>query len=128
MISLLKKIFFIYRKQYTILKDAINSLNGENSKQIVASSQLDKDIEQLEQKKKELETTKNEIIEKYNECQEDIYTLEKQCRDLYKKKELEKDKLHAQKTDRVKIDLAIRNIVKEVSILIIYIYISTLLT
>jgi len=104
------------KKQYTILKDAINSLNDENSKQIVASGQLDKDIEQLEQKKKELETTKNEIIEKYNEYQEEIYTLEKQCRDLYKKKELEKDKLHSKKTDKVKIDLAIRNIVKEIKI------------
>jgi len=37
-----------------------------------------------------------------------------QCRELYKKKELEKDKLHSQKTERVKLDLAIRNISKEV--------------
>ena len=37
-----------------------------------------------------------------------------QCRELYKKKELEKDKIHSQKTERVRLDIAIRSKVKEV--------------
>ncbi|ORX80966.1 hypothetical protein BCR32DRAFT_16586 [Anaeromyces robustus] len=104
------------KKQYTILKDAIASLNEENSKQIIASGQLDKDIEQLEQKKNELEMSKTNYISKYSEYQDEIFNLEKQCRELYKKKELEKDKLHSQKTERVKLDLAIRNLVKEIKV------------
>jgi len=102
------------RKQYSILKDAINSLNEENTRQIETSIQLDKDIEEVENKRNELKNTKKNLIDKYNKCQEDIHELEMQCRELYKKKELEKDKIHSQKTERVRLDIAIRSKVKEV--------------
>jgi len=102
------------KKQYSILKEAINSLNEENQKQILNMSQLDKDIEQLDQRREELEAIKSELINKCNDCQREIVNLEKQCNELYKKKELEKDKLHAQKTERVKLDLNIKNVVKEI--------------
>jgi len=56
-------------------------------------------------------------MKKCETCHNEIFALEQQCNELYKKKELEKDKLHSQKTERVKLDLAIRNVIKEVILL-----------
>ncbi|KAJ3272865.1 hypothetical protein HDV01_005188 [Terramyces sp. JEL0728] len=99
-------------KQIEVLRDAMNSLTGENVKQQTISSSLDKEIERLGKKKKDLEEMRIGLSAAYEERRGLIHQMERQVDDIFKEHELAKEQLAFQRAERVRLDLSLRKHIK----------------
>ena len=101
-------------KQTEILRDAINALNAENIKQATLAQTLDKELERLAKKKKDLEELKMYETSSYEERRGEITMLEKQVDDIFKEHELVKEQLAQQKAEKVRLDYGLKKILLDV--------------
>ncbi|KAJ3255643.1 hypothetical protein HK103_006168 [Boothiomyces macroporosus] len=101
-------------KQIEVLRDAMNSLTAENLKQQTISSSLDKEIERLGKKKKDLEEMRIGLSAAYEERRGLIIQMERQVDDIFKEHELAKEQLAFQRAERVRLDLSLRKHVYDI--------------
>eukprot|EP00842_Homolaphlyctis_polyrhiza_P000705 jgi/Hompol1/1635/HPOL_002745-RA len=101
-------------KQIDVLRDAIQSLGGENQKQLMLAQQLDKELERLAKKKRDLEELRMGQAADYEERRGLIHEMERQVDDIFKEHELAKEQLTFQKAERVRLDIAMRKTVQEI--------------
>ncbi|XJO72474.1 hypothetical protein BDV3_003585 [Batrachochytrium dendrobatidis] len=102
------------QKQVDVLKDAIQSLGGENSKQLTLTSQLDKELERLAKKKHDLENMRMGQAADYEERRGLIHAMERQVDDIFKEHELAKEQLTFQKAERVRLDLSAKKTIHDI--------------
>ncbi|KAJ3365182.1 hypothetical protein HDU91_002289, partial [Kappamyces sp. JEL0680] len=95
-------------KQIEVLRDAISSLSAENSKQMQICLSLDKEIERLSKKKKDLEEQRIGQSAAYEERRGLISQMERQVDDIFKDHELAKEQLAFQKAERIRLDLSFK--------------------
>jgi chromosome segregation ATPase len=101
-------------KQIEVLKDAITALQGEHAKQVTIIQSLDKEIERLGRKKKDLEEHRLSQSAAYEERRGLISQMERQVDDIFKEHELAKEQLAFQKAERVRLELAMRKVTNEI--------------
>jgi chromosome segregation ATPase len=101
-------------KQIEVLQDAINALQGEHTKQMTIGSSLDKEIERLGKKKKDLEEHRLNQSAAYEERRGLISQMERQVDDIFKEHEVAKEQLSFQKAERVRLDLGLRKVLHEI--------------
>ncbi|KAJ3123150.1 hypothetical protein HK098_002149 [Nowakowskiella sp. JEL0407] len=101
-------------KQTEVLRDAISSLVVENVKQTTMGTQLDKEIERLAKKRKELEENKLDQAADYEQRRAEIHEMEKRCDEIFKQHEFAKDQLSAQKGERVRLELAFKKVIFDI--------------
>ncbi|KAJ3088001.1 hypothetical protein HK102_009803 [Quaeritorhiza haematococci] len=95
-------------KQSDILRDAINSLVAENARQTTIGQQLDKELERLAKKRKDLEELK---LDQQTECdhrRNDIHELERKCDEIFKEHEMSKEQLTYHKAERVRLEMTLK--------------------
>ena len=97
------------------MRDAILSLGQENHKQVQICLSLDREIERLTKKKKEMEEQRIGQSAAYEERRGLINQMEKQVDDIFKDHELAKEQLAFQKAERVRIELAYRRAILDAS-------------
>ncbi|KAJ3144973.1 hypothetical protein HK101_002563 [Irineochytrium annulatum] len=95
-------------KQSEVLRDAISSLVIENVKQTTLAQQLDREIERLAHRKKEMEEHKLDQAADYEQRRSEIGEMERQCDDIFKQHEFAREQLSVQRSERVRLDLAMR--------------------
>ncbi|KAJ3296076.1 hypothetical protein HK104_002021, partial [Borealophlyctis nickersoniae] len=101
-------------KQSEVLRDAIGSLVIENVKQTTLAQQLDKELERLGKKRKDLEEHKLDQAADYERRRAETHEMERQCDEIFKQHELAKEQLAVQKGDRVALDLTLRKCNQEI--------------
>ncbi|KAI8808274.1 hypothetical protein BJ742DRAFT_772272 [Cladochytrium replicatum] len=100
-------------KQTEVLRDAISALVLENMKQTTMGQQLDKELERLAKRRKELEEHKLDQAADYEQRRAEIHEMERQCDEIFKKHEMSKELLGTQKAERVKLDLMFKKILSD---------------
>jgi chromosome segregation ATPase len=108
--------FSTYRKQTEILHDAIGALNGENQKQSMLAQQLDKELERLSKRKRELDDAKLYETNSFEQRRGEISMMERQVDDIFKEHELAKEQLAFQKTEKVRLEFGLKKVVSDVCI------------
>ncbi|KAJ3047564.1 hypothetical protein HK097_011415, partial [Rhizophlyctis rosea] len=101
-------------KQSEVLRDAISSLVIENVKQTTLAQQLDKELERLAKKRKDLEEHKLDQAAEYERRRAELHEMERQCDEIFKQHELAKEQLAVQKGDRVAVDLGLRQTIGDI--------------
>nr|KAJ3418146.1 hypothetical protein HK105_000281 [Polyrhizophydium stewartii] len=101
-------------KQIDVLRDAIQALGGEQSKQLTLAQQLDKELERLAKKKRDLEDLRMGQAADYEERRGLIHEMERQVDDIFKEHELAKEQLAFQKAERVRLDVTMRKTIHEI--------------
>ncbi|KAI9089460.1 hypothetical protein DFS34DRAFT_639300 [Phlyctochytrium arcticum] len=101
-------------KQSEVLRDAISSLVVENVKQGTLAQQLDKELERLAKKRKELEEHKLDQAADYEDRRAEIHEMERQCDETFKQHELAKEQLAVQKGERVRLDMTLKKCVADI--------------
>ncbi|KAJ3218441.1 hypothetical protein HDU67_005537 [Dinochytrium kinnereticum] len=86
-------------KQSEVLRDAISSLVIENVKQTTLAQQLDRELERLGHRRKASD---------YEKRRSEINDMEQQGDDIFKQHEFAKEQLSVQRSERVRLDLALR--------------------
>ncbi|KAJ3111374.1 hypothetical protein HDU96_005763 [Phlyctochytrium bullatum] len=89
-------------KQSEVLRDAISSLVIENVKQTTLAQQLDKELERLAHRRKELEAYKLDQAQEYEKRRAEINEMEQQGDDIFKQHEFAKEQLSVQRSERIK--------------------------
>lgn len=97
-----------------MLKDAIVSLGSEHSKQAQICISLDREIDRLTKKKKDVEEQRIGQSAAYEERRGLINQLEKQVDDIFKDHELAKEQLSFQKAERVRLELGSKKTLQDV--------------
>ncbi|KAI8835875.1 hypothetical protein BC829DRAFT_406093 [Chytridium lagenaria] len=95
-------------KQSEVLRDAISSLVIENVKQTTLAQQLDRELERLAHRRKELEEFKLDQASEYEKRKAEINEMEQQGDDIFKQHEFAKEQLSVQRSERVRLDLTLR--------------------
>ncbi|KND04550.1 uncharacterized protein SPPG_00275 [Spizellomyces punctatus DAOM BR117] len=101
-------------KQSEVLRDAIGSLVIENVKQGTLSQQLDKELERLAKRRKDLEEHKLDQAAEYEQRRAEIHEMERQCDEIFKQHEMAKEQLAVQKGERVRLELGLKKCVFEI--------------
>lgn len=101
-------------KQIEVLRDALSSLGNENTKQLVLGMSLDRELDRLAKKKKELEEVKLGFVADFEQRQGLINEMERQADDIFKEHELAKEQLAFQKSERIRLELTCRKTVHDV--------------
>ncbi|KAI8998429.1 hypothetical protein BC832DRAFT_235383 [Gaertneriomyces semiglobifer] len=101
-------------KNSEVLRDAINSLVVENVKQGTLAQQLDKELERLAKKRKDLEEHKLDQAAEYEQRRAEIHEMERQCDEIFKQHELAREQLAVQQAERVRLDLDMKKCVHEI--------------
>lgn len=101
-------------KQSEVLRDAITTLIAENAKQSSISQQLEKEVEAIMKKKKQVEDNKTEQANEFEKRRSDIHDLERQCDELFLDQERAKKELTHQKAERVRLEMMMKKLDTEV--------------
>ncbi|KAJ1559085.1 hypothetical protein HK096_001727, partial [Nowakowskiella sp. JEL0078] len=76
--------------------------------------QLDKEIEKLTKRRKELEEHKLDQASDYEQRRAEIHEMEKRCDDIFKQHEFARDNLSTQKGERVRLELDFKRVLNEI--------------
>ena len=91
-----------------MLRDALISLAGEQSKQLTLAQHLDKELERLSKKKRDLEDMRSAQATDYEDRRGLIHEMERQVDNIFKEHESAKEQLAFQKSEKVRLDITIR--------------------
>ena len=103
------------QKQSEVFKEGITLLAVEATKQVNLLSQLDRDQEKLLKRKRELEDFSMNLRTDIERRKMDMNQVEKQSEQTFKEHQLAKEELFVQREEKVKIDLAYKKILSEVT-------------
>lgn len=106
-------------KQSDVLRDAINSLISENSKQTIVGQQLEKDFDRLQKKRKDMEDLKLDGTADFEQKRGEIHEMERACDDVFREHGSSKDNLSFQKLERVRLEIAVKKVGADVRSLFI---------
>ncbi|ORZ32861.1 hypothetical protein BCR44DRAFT_1416244 [Catenaria anguillulae PL171] len=95
-------------KQAEVLRDGIASLVIENVKQGQLSTQLDRDMEKLARKRRDLEDEKVGQAAEFDRKKEEMMDQERACDDIFHEHEMAKEMLALQEGERVRIETTMR--------------------
>ncbi|KAL7746475.1 hypothetical protein RI367_008125 [Sorochytrium milnesiophthora] len=101
-------------KQAEVLRDAIASLVIETGKQATVATQLDKDVDRLAKKRKDLEDEKLSLATDYEAKRQDMQELERKCDSMYHEHEQSKETLKHQEAEKAKTEQALKTTIREI--------------
>lgn len=89
-------------------------MGSENSKQLTLNTSLEKELERLAQKRRDMETLRMNHAAEHEQRQGMIHELERQVDDISKEHELARVQLAFQKSERIRLNVTLRRTVQEV--------------
>jgi chromosome segregation ATPase len=104
-------------KQIDILLDCIASLGQENLKQVHLSASLDRELERLSVKRRDIEAFRLTYTAEQDEFQAQLQELERIIDDISKEHELSKVQLSFQKSERIRLEQNLKRVIHEVNFL-----------
>ncbi|KAI9190296.1 hypothetical protein H9P43_001729 [Blastocladiella emersonii ATCC 22665] len=97
-------------KQAEVLRDGIASLVIENVKQTQLAAQLEKDMEKLTKRRKDLEDEKASHAAEFDRRKEEMLERERACDEIFHEHEMAKDLLAVQESEKVRLHLTLKQL------------------
>jgi hypothetical protein len=101
-------------KQIDVMRDCLYSLGQENSKQVVVGNSLDKELDRLAQKRRDMENIRMGHVAEHEQRQGMIQEMERQVDDISKEHELAKVQLAFQKSEKIRLEQTLKRTIHEV--------------